>query len=83
MRPVPKARIKLGGGANVKFTKNGTSLTRSGYIVQHLLQRAIEGKITSLQGYLESYLIVIYSLVLRSKMLTTKEEDLDELLMEQ
>lgn len=29
MRPVPKARIKLGGGANVKFTKNGTSLTRS------------------------------------------------------
>lgn len=31
MRPVPKARIKLGGGANVKFTKNGTSLTRSGY----------------------------------------------------
>ena len=31
MRPVPKARIKLGGGINLKFTKNGTSITRSGY----------------------------------------------------
>lgn len=31
MRPFPKARIKLGGGINLKFTKNGTSVTRSGY----------------------------------------------------
>lgn len=31
MRPFPKARIKLGGGVNLKFTKNGTSITRSGY----------------------------------------------------
>mgnify|MGYP000883130537 FL=1 len=31
MRPFPKARIKLGGGVNLKFTKNGTSVTRSGY----------------------------------------------------
>ena len=31
MRPFPKARIKLGGRVNLKFTKNGTSVTRSGY----------------------------------------------------
>ena len=40
MRPFPKARIKLGGGVNLKFTKNGTSITRSGYSPTSLTKRS-------------------------------------------